>query len=849
MVSRGRSVVKNAFVYSFIFVIVITTCFGCGGITHTEIGHRAASYFQHKTGDTDYRKLIDKHKDAFEAGNPFPDTFYDSICHQGQFHDVSEDTHWSEFINATINHIRKKYPKPWTEETEKLVVFLLGFVSHDVADISWHSLGIDQGFLATMGKVNFYGSFEDAHDAGDPGGDVAAMFEFNMNYIHSLTEWYIPSQDLIEIFKEFYGKTIITPLILEECIALMYLARVGEKIIMSKLYPMYSSKSPFLMEQYQSFFLGGVDDMAVWSQNIWHNTIHMIEHGMQDCDVPHNPLYIRCNDTSLELTPQQRHPGRNPGLIKPPLGGIVSRDDIIITRSPRGVYFKPSNRLQMKLDNLLKDTQPKQKRVQADSLTKPDATYTVSSQTAHLGWSLATGDINNDDFMDLVIGAPGHSMDNNYQQGRVYIIHGSATGLPLVNKDLNHKAYMVLDGVKVNGKFGSAVQVVDMNCDGVNDLVISAPTVNSDKLTYNGEVYIYFGSAKGTFKTKPDITITCEGRQYCNLGVSLSVGDLNKDGFSDLVIGSPYAPTKDLKQNGMVNVLFASKNLKGGTILPVTDTNLTYVGNQSYSWFGYNVNVETVKLNSTEKAVWLLVSSPTWRVCALKKCKYSKNDTQSVGKLSIYDFSNELPKQPTSEITGEVDFQKLGASVTTGNPYNGKEDVLAVTDDTIGIQGKILGVSTTFKQAGRVTLRNVTSLSKSHTAFSGDRSYGRYGEKILLEDVTGDQIDDVIIGAPFRIDDLSEELYGGEEGRVYIYKGGQSLAMDDITRECGSKEPVVPCPAHKAYAEYGTDETGSRFGSNIAVLRHAKGNNLIVSAVHSNQGQRLSGAVHIFNIE
>ena len=40
------------------------------------------------------------------------------------------------------------------QETEKLVIFLLGIVSHQVADISWHSLGIDQGFIRTMSKAS-----------------------------------------------------------------------------------------------------------------------------------------------------------------------------------------------------------------------------------------------------------------------------------------------------------------------------------------------------------------------------------------------------------------------------------------------------------------------------------------------------------------------------------------------------------------------------------------------------------------------------------------------------------------------------------------------------------------------
>ena len=42
------------------------------------------------------------------------------------------------------------------QATEKLVVFMFGIVSHQIADILWHSLGIDQGFLATMGNVSIY---------------------------------------------------------------------------------------------------------------------------------------------------------------------------------------------------------------------------------------------------------------------------------------------------------------------------------------------------------------------------------------------------------------------------------------------------------------------------------------------------------------------------------------------------------------------------------------------------------------------------------------------------------------------------------------------------------------------
>jgi len=48
------------------------------------------------------------------------------------YHDVSEDTHWAPFVNASVNYIRQRYPQPWDEATQKLVVFMFGVVSHQV---------------------------------------------------------------------------------------------------------------------------------------------------------------------------------------------------------------------------------------------------------------------------------------------------------------------------------------------------------------------------------------------------------------------------------------------------------------------------------------------------------------------------------------------------------------------------------------------------------------------------------------------------------------------------------------------------------------------------------------------
>ncbi len=81
----------------------------------------------------------------------------------------------------------------------------------------------------------------------------------------------------------------------------------------------------------------------------------------------------------------------------------------------------------------------------------------------------------------------------------------------------------------------------------------------------------------------------------------------------------------------------------------------------------------------------------------------------------------------------------------------------------------------TFKQAGKVYLFKLASLLKgTHNndgnslsneamiaSFSGDRGYARFGMSLEFKDTNQDSVDDLVIGSPYRTQDLTEEITGG----------------------------------------------------------------------------------------
>ncbi|XP_012890676.1 PREDICTED: phosphatidylinositol-glycan-specific phospholipase D [Dipodomys ordii] len=825
-----------------VLALFCSTSSPCGLSTHIEIGHRALQFLHLEDGRVNYRKLLLEHQDAYQAGAVFPDSFYPDICKGGKFHDVSERTHWTPFLNASIHYIRENYPLPWEKDTEKLVAFLFGITSHMVADVSWHSLGIEQGFLRTMGVIDFHGSYSEAHTVGDFGGDVVSQFEFNFNYL--ARRWYIPITDLLGIYKKLYGRDVITKNVIVDCTHLQFLAMYGETFAVSKLYSTYSTKSPFLVEQFQEYFLGGLDDMAFWSTNIYRLTSFMLENGTSDCSLPENPLFIACGgqqNNSLSTKGQKSDFHRNLTLS---LSKDIGKN---VNYTGRGVFFSVDSWTPDSVSFMYQALEQKLRMMFSGSSQKtlkhvssPSASYFSSVPYARLGWAMVSADLNQDGYSDLVAGAPGYSHPGRFQIGRVYLIYGNELGLPPIDLDLDKEAHGILEGFQPSGRFGSALAVLDFNKDGVPDLAVGAPSVGSEQLTYKGAVYVYYGSRQGRLPSSPNITISCQD-VYCNLGWTLLAADMNGDSEPDLVIGSPFAPGGG-KQKGIVAAFYSSPSQSDKETLSVAEADWLVRGEEDFSWFGYSLH--SVMVNNR---TLLLVGSPVWKnVTRLGYLFHGASEKKSLGRVYGY-FPPNCQKQFI--ISGDKAMGKLGTSLSSGHvKVNGiLTQVLVVGAPTHDDVSKMAFLKMTLHQGGTTRLYALTLDTQPSllSTFSGDRRFSRFGGVLHLSDLDNDGLDEIIMAAPLRITDVTSGLLGGEDGRVYVYNG-KGTTLGDMTGKC--KSWITPCPEEKAQYVLISPEASSRFGSSLISVRSKKENQVVIAAGRSSLGARLSGTLHVYSL-
>ncbi|MGB4772141.1 MAG: VCBS repeat-containing protein [Chitinophagaceae bacterium] len=142
----------------------------------------------------------------------------------------------------------------------------------------------------------------------------------------------------------------------------------------------------------------------------------------------------------------------------------------------------------------------------------------------------SAGDVNGDGYFDVVVGAPRFS-NGEENEGAVFVYYGSPSGL-----DTNPS--WIMEGNQANAFFGASVSTAgDVNKDGYADVVVGA-SYYDDGETNEGKIFVYLGSASGLGKTPYFTAQSDQVNAFFGKSVS-SAGDVNHDGFGDIVVGAP----------------------------------------------------------------------------------------------------------------------------------------------------------------------------------------------------------------------------------------------------------------------------------------------------------------------
>lgn len=190
------------------------------------------------------------------------------------------------------------------------------------------------------------------------------------------------------------------------------------------------------------------------------------------------------------------------------------------------------------------------------------------------GSVLASGDVDGDGQVDLIVGAPLNDY-YEYDGGRVYVFHGGA-GFGSAEARF---ADVKLSGMATHNSFGQTLRVTDLDGDNIADILIGAP--HADYLNDgNGRAYLFYGrpNLANAVAVDADAMFNGENSQDDQLGTALSVVDINGDHIADLIMSA----ARNSFGAGRV-YLFLSPTL--GQHLAAT-SDVQYSGTQAEGLFG-----------------------------------------------------------------------------------------------------------------------------------------------------------------------------------------------------------------------------------------------------------------------
>jgi len=369
--------------------------------------------------------------------------------------------------------------------------------------------------------------------------------------------------------------------------------------------------------------------------------------------------------------------------------------------------------------------------------TTPDWSVESDSVDASYGHSVSSaGDVNGDGYDDLIVGANGFS-NVEQNEGAAFVYHGSSSGL-------SASPDWVLEDNVEGHRWGSSVSTAgDVNGDGFDDVIVGSSN-GFPAAPAPSEVRVYHGSASGLSTTAAWVTESALNNALLFVDTA---GDVNGDGYDDVIIGDPWY------DNPSINVGLARVHY--GSASGLSDPNSpdwSAEGDQAGAWLGEDVG--TAGDVNGDGYSDIIVSAMLY-----------DNGESSEGAAFVFHGSATGPTTgPGLTYDWIADTNQVSANlsaVATAGDVNGD----GYSDVVIGSSQYDNGEPT----EGRAWVYEGSASGLSDTAVwtkEIDAESSQFGNEVATAgDVNGDGFSDIVVGAPWWKNGATTE------GRAFLYYG------------------------------------------------------------------------------